>query len=154
MVAYRSILGLVLLVALPAMSQDYPRYRAGGSSYVPLDSWVYPVFERLAAQGYVNTAMLSMKPWTRFECARLTDEASEAARARILADKRHEETAAQAISAMESEFAYELDLMGGGSNRRLRLESAYTRVTSIIGPPLTDGFHFGQTVSNDYGRPF
>ncbi|MGH9792790.1 MAG: hypothetical protein ACRD5W_16405, partial [Candidatus Acidiferrales bacterium] len=148
--------GLVLLWMAPcaAVAQDYPRYRAVGSTYVPLDSWTYSVFERLAAQGYVQTAMLGMKPWTRFECARLVDEASEILRARVLEDKRVEEHAAQAVEALEREFTYELDLLGGGPHRTARLESLYTRVTSISGPPLTDGLHFGQTISGDFGRPF
>src|SRR5262249_8206460 len=30
----------------------------------------------------------------------------------------------------------------------------YTRVTSIAGPPLTDGYNFGQTIVNDFGRPY
>ncbi len=148
--------GLVLLWMAPcaAVAQDYPRYRAVGSTYVPLDSWTYSVFERLAAQGYVQTAMLGMKPWTRFECARLVDEATEILRARVLEDKGVEEHAAQAVEALEREFAYELDLLGGGPHRTARLESLYTRVTSISGPPLTDGLHFGQTISGDFGRPF
>lgn len=147
--------GLVLLWMAPcaAVAQDYPRYRAVGSTYVPLDSWSYSVFERLAAQGYVQTAMLGMKPWTRFECARLVDEASEILRARVLEDKRVDEQAAQAVEALEREFAYELDLLGGGPHRTARLESLYARVTSISGPPLTDGLHFGQTISYDFGRP-
>ena len=28
------------------------------------------------------------------------------------------------------------------------------RDSSISGPPLTDSFHFGQTISYDFGRPF
>jgi hypothetical protein len=46
-----------------------------GSTFVPLDSWVYAVFDRLAALQYVNTAILGLRPWTRIECARLTEEA-------------------------------------------------------------------------------
>ncbi|HYL83012.1 MAG TPA: capsule assembly Wzi family protein, partial [Candidatus Angelobacter sp.] len=48
----------------------------------------------------------------------------------------------------------ELDLLGGGDNREVRLESAYTRVTGISGAPLRDGFDFGQTITNDSGRPY
>jgi hypothetical protein len=36
-----------------------------GSPYVPLDSWVYPAIERLAALGYVRTAYLGMRPCVR-----------------------------------------------------------------------------------------
>jgi len=58
-----------LLVAMPALAQDYPRYRAIGSTYVPLESWVYPALERLAALQYINSDFRGMKPWTRTECA-------------------------------------------------------------------------------------
>jgi hypothetical protein len=37
------------------------------STYVPLDSWVYSAFERLAAEGYIQTAFLSLRPWTRLD---------------------------------------------------------------------------------------
>jgi len=46
-----------------------------------------------------------------------------------------------------------VDLLGGGNNAELRLESTYTRSTAIAGKPLTDGYHFGQTITNDFGRP-
>src|SRR5205823_4291999 len=46
-----------------------------GSPYVPLDSWVYPAFDRLIAMGYVQTGFLGMRPWTRMESARLLEEA-------------------------------------------------------------------------------
>src|SRR6266568_9440772 len=48
-----------------------------GSPYVPMDSWVYPAFDRLAALGYVNSGIFGMRPWTRLECLRLLNEASE-----------------------------------------------------------------------------
>src|SRR5215813_10410127 len=38
------------------------------SPYVPLDSWIYPAFDRLAALGVAPSAMEGMKPWTRREC--------------------------------------------------------------------------------------
>src|SRR5437879_8546028 len=44
------------------------------SPYVPVDSWVYPAFDRLAALGIVPSAILGIKPWTRKECARLLEE--------------------------------------------------------------------------------
>src|SRR5260370_29452118 len=34
------------------------------------------------------------------------------------------------------------------------LEPGYARAFTITGPPLTDGYHFGQTVAYDFGRPF
>jgi len=40
------------------------------------------------------------------------------------------------------------------ANLDLRLDSIYTRSVGISGKPLRDGFHFGQTIVNDYGRPY
>src|SRR6516225_4614930 len=47
------------------------------STYVPLDSWVYAAFDRLAALGYVQTDFAALRPWTRMECARLVLEAED-----------------------------------------------------------------------------
>lgn len=138
----------------PARAQDFPRYPAAGSTYVPLDSWVYPVFDRLSGQGYIQSAIFGLKPWARTECARLTEEARDVLEARITGDKHVEEQAAEMVDALEKEFAPELRALGGDRNRSLALESLYTRVLSISGPPLTDGYHFGQTVAYDFGRPF
>src|SRR5579862_8439007 len=45
-----------------------------GSPAVPLDSWVYPALQRLAALGYITTGLQGLQPWTRLECARLLAE--------------------------------------------------------------------------------
>ncbi len=37
---------------------------------------------------------------------------------------------------------------------RNNLESVYTRLGGIAGTPLRDSFHLGQTIVNDYGRPY
>jgi membrane-associated phospholipid phosphatase len=124
--------------------------RSMGSTFVPLDSWVYTAFERMAALRYVNTGMLGLKPWTRIECARLAGEAGEA----LQQDPGLSEEAARVQSRLAREFAYEINLLGGGRNFTANLESIYARAVSISGPPLTDSYHFGQTVAYDFGRPF
>ena len=48
-----------------------------GSAYVPLESWVYPVIDRLAAFGLIHSNFDSERPFTRLECARLAQEAAE-----------------------------------------------------------------------------
>jgi len=121
-----------------------------GSPYVPLDSWVYPAMERLEAMGYVRTAMLGMRPWTRLECARLVEEATD--RERSL--EKNPPVADRLIGSLQREFVHALGLLGGARNRSLELESVYTRFTGIAGQPLTDGYHFGQTITNDFGRPY
>ena len=121
-----------------------------GSPYVPLDSWIYPALERLAALGYVKTASLGIRPWTRLECARLLGEAGE-----LQAETEAPSEVQQLFSALSEEFARDSDLMSGDSNNRTaQIESIYVRALGISGKPLTDNFHFGQTILNDYGRPF
>lgn len=121
-----------------------------GSPFVPSDSWAYPALERLAALGYVHTAIMGIKPWTRIECARLTEEAGE----ELQENQVLKQEAVELRIWLQQEFAYELDLLNGGRNLTANLESVYTRAVSTSGPALTDGFHFGQTISYDFGRPF
>ena len=52
----------------PGQSSDY------GLVYVPLDSWVYPAFERLFSLGYADSAYLGMRPWTRTSCLQILQE--------------------------------------------------------------------------------
>lgn len=144
----------IVWMARTAGAQDYPHYPAAGSTFVPLDSWVYPAFERLGAMGYVTTSLEGMKPWTRTECARLTEDAGDAIRQAVQEDKNPLEESVKLHQALAREFAAEIEVMGGGRNLSLRLESVYARALSISGPALTDGFHFGQTVAYDFGRPF
>ncbi len=123
-----------------------------GSPYVPLDSWVYPAMDRLIAQGFIRSAIVDMRPWTRFECARLVNEAGES-----LASIDESLSAAPKIyMSLEREFDGELKLLEGGDNTRAQVESIYTRYTGISGKPLSQGynFDFGQTVINDFGRPY
>jgi membrane-associated phospholipid phosphatase len=120
-----------------------------GSPYVPLDSWIYPALERLAALGYVKTASLGIRPWTRLECARLVGEASE-----LQPDTDAPSQVQQLYSALSNEFAHDSELMSGERNLGAQLESVYSRALDISGTPLTDNYHFGQTLLNDYGRPY
>ena len=52
----------------PGQSSDY------GLVYVPLDSWIYPAFERLFSLGYADSAYLGMRPWTRTSCLQILQE--------------------------------------------------------------------------------
>jgi hypothetical protein len=130
---------------------DAPRTPATmGSTYVPLDSWVYPALERLAALGYIGTSFAGIKPWTRLECARLTEEAGET----LTRDESSPRDLSDLQARLQEEFAYEFNLLDGGRNFTARLDSVYTRAVSISGPALTDSYHFGQTLAYDFGRPF
>ena len=122
----------------------------GGSPYVEIDSWIYPAIERLAALGYIHSAFLGTRPWTRNECAELVGEAGDAM---ISMDKVPAE-AEQLVAALQTEFRSNLENIGVAGASTARVESVYSRTTVISGPPLNDSYHFGQTIFNDYGRPY
>ena len=130
--------------------ESRPRKKMGSPS-VPLDSWVYAAFEKLAALRAINTQIMGSKPWTRMECARLTEEAGESLQQGLVPDA---EEAARLQSQLADQFAYEINLLDGGHNLTANLESVYVRAVSISGPALSDSYHFGQTVAYDFGRPF
>jgi membrane-associated phospholipid phosphatase len=131
------------------LERDRPR-RNMGTTFVELDSWIYPAFDHLAGLGFVHTGLAGMRPWTRMECARLTDEAGD----EVLDHGVASEQVAGLLGQLRREFAYETSLLDGGRNLTATLDSVYLRSVSIRGPDLTDGYHFGQTVSDDFGRPF
>jgi membrane-associated phospholipid phosphatase len=132
---------------------DHPYHpKDMGSPYVPLDSWVYPALDRLEAFGDVPEGFLGQRPWTRMECARLISDAGD----EIAENPASLSEASRILADLDDEFARELNLLGGGTNRNARIESVYARVTGISGRPLSDGakYDYGQTIVNDYGRPY
>jgi hypothetical protein len=125
-----------------------PNYMA--SSYVPLDSWIYPLLERLIALGYTQSNMLAMRPWTRMACAEMLDDAAQ----KFQDDGVEAGEAGKIYRTLTSEFAPEIARLDGAANVGARVNSVYTRATEISGTPMRDGYHFGQTIINDYGRPY
>ncbi len=127
-------------------SERAERQPARGSVLVPVDSWVYPGLLRLAALGYISSQAVGIRPWTRIECMRQIVEAE-----RILArgGARNPDEALRLIRGLREELE-----RADGSTDFLEVESVYARYTGIGGKPLMDGYNFGQTLANDYGRPF
>jgi hypothetical protein len=118
------------------------------STYVPLDSWVYDAISRLAALGYVQTDFAGQRPWTRMECARLVSEAGERA-------AENSQGEAEALyHSLANEFALELRREDGAPNNGFQVESIYSQALGIAGMPVTDGYHFAQTITNNFGRPY
>jgi hypothetical protein len=115
-----------------------------GSAFVPLDSWIYPALERLAALGYIDSQFTGLRPWTRRECLRQIDEAEINAQ-----DLPANSDVSQILRRLRQEFNAE-----GRRYQSFSIDSIYTRYTNISGPPLRDSYHFGNTLWNDYGRPF
>jgi capsule assembly protein Wzi len=154
-----AVLGAGMVV--PAVAQQAPKSHhavrsaeddgdrpAPASAFLPVDSWIYGALERLAALGYVDTAFLGLRPWTRSECARLIEEAEENL-------DEAEPSTAQPIKILHSlQAVFAEELKGDAAGYNFRLDSLYAEVTSIAGPPLNNSYHFGQTVVNNFGRPY
>jgi len=66
--------GLLETKTRPGKTPEPSRY---GIVVCPLDSWVYPSLGALGGLGYLSTAFLGIRPWTRMECARLLEEMDE-----------------------------------------------------------------------------
>jgi hypothetical protein len=120
-----------------------------GSTYVPMDSWIYPAMDRLHALGYVDTAYLDLRPWTRLSIVHMLQETSD----KIDAHPNDEE-ALEIFLALRREFEPDEGGVMGQRSAHAEFESAYTNLRGISGEPLRDSFHLGQTIINDYGRPY
>lgn len=122
-----------------------------GSTYIEPDSWIYPAVERLIALGVVKSPFLGLRPWTR------TAVAQTLALAQPLVEDNPDESnqVVQLYSALKSEFSPEIQLVEEGNiNESIRLESVYAGIYPISGTPLNDSYHFGQTIINNFGRPY
>ena len=120
-----------------------------GSVYVPVDNWVYGALDRLHALGYVDTAYLGLRPWTRTSIAHMLELSAE----RIESDKGNDE-ARSIYVALVREFQPDIDRSAAGTPPQVQLGSVYTSVRGISGTPLRDSFHFGESIADDYGRPY
>ncbi|MCU1251386.1 MAG: hypothetical protein JWQ49_4415 [Edaphobacter sp.] len=118
-----------------------------GSTNVPMDSWIYPALERLAAMGFIPGQSSAIRPWTRQECLRQLRLAENLA---DLKDKYSPSLLTQARLLMAD---LHTELETPQYHASLSLESVYARYGTIAGPALADSFHFGQTWWNDFGRP-
>jgi hypothetical protein len=123
-----------------------------GSSYVPLDSWVYPAFDRLAALGYVSAGFQGTRPWSREQCAHLLQDVEDRLASVAGSNASLDLQTSALLLGLHREFVREEAAAGG--NASVELDSVYTRVLSASGTVLDDGYHFGQTYAYDFGRPF
>jgi hypothetical protein len=118
---------------------------SAGSSYIPVDSWIYSAALRLYYLGYLPTAYLGLRPWTRESLAHMLTLSE------ISLQSNYTPGEAVEINArLRRELAPEL---ANETSASLRDANVYTRVREIHGDILNDSFHFGQTIVNDYGRP-
>ncbi|RSL18756.1 capsule assembly protein Wzi [Edaphobacter aggregans] len=120
-----------------------------GSTYVPVDNWIYPAMVRLQGLGYVDTAYLGMRPWTRLSIVNMLVET-----AGKIADVDDDSEACKIFHALQRELEPDVEQFNGPREPNVLFETAYTRPLGIAGTPLRNSFHLGQTIINDYGRPY
>ena len=119
-----------------------------GSTYIPLDSWMYPEIMRLYSLGFLDTLFLGVRPYTRTSVAHMLD----ASAGRIYNSDSDE--AKEIYSALSRELAPDLEIPIDQHLGHSEIESVYTRMLGISGRPLRDSWHVGQSIVNDYGRPY
>ena len=125
-----------------------------GSPYIPVDNWIYPAILRLYGLGYIDAVYLGMRPWTRASVDRMMEEAGARIEdAQDYADPTTDE-AQQIYEAIEHELHADTQGPCGRLKGDAHLESAYSIFRGISGTPLHDSFHLGQSIINDYGRPY
>jgi Capsule assembly protein Wzi len=120
-----------------------------GSTYVPMDSWMYPALDRLHALGYVDSAFAGLRPWTRISIAHMLELSAD----HIESGAGNDE--ARAIyDALWREVKPDAERRTRLARPSTELESVYSAFRGIGGTPLRDSFHLGQTIVDDYGRPY
>lgn len=119
------------------------------STYVPVDNWIYIALDRLHALGYVDSAFLGLRPWTRLSIAHMLELSADS-----IESNANNEEARELFHAVLREVQPDIDHPTTLAHPHFELESVYTNLIGIGGTPLRDSFHLGQSIINDYGRPY
>jgi len=125
---------------------------ATGSTYIPVDSWIYPAMLRLYSLGFLDHIYLGMRPWTWASLSHMLEGTVtniENAHESPLTDE-----ARKLYDSVNSESLRRINSSCAARLGALSIESVYSVFRGISGTPLDDSFHLGQTIVNDYGRPY
>jgi Capsule assembly protein Wzi len=123
-----------------------------GSPYIPLDSWMYPSLTRLYSLGYLDLAYLGLRPWTRSSVIHMLEDTD--ARMEDAPDDATTDEARELYDKLWHELNIDAEGPCFRHRGQVRIESAYDVARGISGTPLHDSFHIGETITNDYGRPY
>jgi hypothetical protein len=135
------------LNAYSAPAEYQPREHFG-SVYIPLDSWVYPAMLRLYSLGYLDSLFIGMRPYTRLSAL----HAIQLSQDDIVSDD--DPQAVAILNDLLRELQTEVHPPQTALGAIAGVDSVYTRLLGISGLPLRDSYHIGQTLVNDYGRPY
>ncbi len=125
-----------------------------GSPYIPVDSWVYPAMLRLYSLGYVDHVYIGLRPWTRASVMHMLESAGNLIEEAEGQNDPGANEAREIYVALNHELHYDMEGPCGPHEGGTRIESVYSVMRGISGTPLDDSFHLGQTIVNDYGRPY
>ena len=125
-----------------------------GSPYIPDDSWMYPAMLRLYSLGYLDDAYLGLRPWTRASVIHMLENAYALIQVREGDDDAATAEARAIYNALNRQLHQDMQGPCGPHKGNTAIESVYSLSRAISGTPLDDSFHLGQSIVNDYGRPF
>ena len=104
--------------------------------------------DRSMELGYLDTGFLGLRPWTRRSIQRMLDQTAQED------DIQENPQAQEILAALQREFGSEDANL---SDLSYGCEGVYTRFEGHLRFDLcawTYNFHLGQTLVNDYGRPY
>jgi hypothetical protein len=113
-----------------------------------MDHWIYNALDRLHGMGYIDTAFLGLRPWTRLSIAHMLEESADSIQ------NSSDDEARELFLACRREVQPDVDNPTTLLHPDGVIESVYAEARGISGTSLRDGFHLGQTIVNDYGRPY
>ncbi len=123
-----------------------------GSPYIPMDSWMYESLSRLHGLGYLDLGFLGLRPWTRSSVLHMLEDSA------TQLEDAPEGPGTDEAQEIYDKVLHELNLDAEGPCRshrgQYRIESAYEVARGMTGTPLHDSYHIGESVVNDYGRPY
>jgi len=122
-----------------------------GSVYIPLDSWINDAVLRLYSLGYVDTAYLGMRPYTRLSILHMLARCAK----KLDATEPPDSQAREIYETLRDELSHPVE-DPLKLTPQYKVTSVYSRVLGITGHSLNilDSYTVGQTFINDYGRPY
>lgn len=109
---------------------------------------MYQALLRLYSKGFIDSVFLGLRPWTRLSVLHMLELSAD----RI--NDSDDEDARQTFADLQKELGEDTENIANAPHGVGEVESLYTRPLGIAGTPLRDSFHIGQTIINDYGRPY
>ena len=128
-----------------------PRSLSFGSPYIPLDSWMYVFADAALSLGYLETAFLGLRPWTRLSVIHMLEDT--AAQLEDAPDGAATDEAQDLYDALMHEMNIDAEGPCCGIEGRFVSSPRIRWREESPGTPLHDSYHLGETVTNDYGRP-